>query len=331
MQSHKTIGLGDPKKIAIAMNGHGIGDDISAMPAIAQKISEGYDITVFCKGFSQKCWTSLGCKVCPSVSDKGEEFFKFGAFIGETFEGNWEVINLKNEFGVIYELPQWSVMNSDSGNVFYRNRIHAFAELIETTVPESFSWVDALRPQKKLGEYVLFAPDSASTNRTFVSQKRLYTDLKKRFQVVVFGQHALYHKGKKVALPRFGKKDRLRVAFSKIKTVLANKAIALWNKNIDRDKFLCSTFDEFLAYIYSAKFVVATDNGVMNTARALSVPCIAVFGSTPQIAATQYDKFNKTPREIIKCESSEKGIDISDNIDFILERTTQWQRQHIMA
>lgn len=331
--TYKTIGLGSPKRIAIAMNGHGIGDDISAMPAITQKISEGYEITVFCKSFSRKCWTSLGCKVYPSVNPKNEkeDFFKFGCFIGETFEGNREVFELAKEFGVIYETPQWSVWKKEDSGIFFEDRIQAFADLIETTLPENFSWIDALKPKRIYGEFTLFAPDSASTNRTIINQKKLYSGLKKNSEVVVFGQHAIYHKGKIALMPRHDKKDLLRTAFSKLYTKVANGITNFRNHSIDKNKILCTTFDEFLAYIYTAKFVVTTDNGVMNAARAFGVPCFSMFGSTPNIASDQYDRYVKASSEVVKCEFDKKGIHIEDSLSFILERTNQWQKQHIMA
>ncbi len=331
--TYKTIGLGNPKKIAIAMNGHGIGDDISAMPAIAQKISEGFDITVFCKPFSRKCWTSLGCKVYPSVNPKNEleENVKFGAFIGNNFEGKREVFTLKNEFGVVYETPQWSIWEKENGGVFFEDRIKAFADIIETTLPENFSWVNVLNPQKWNRDFVLFAPDSATTTRTLLSQNRIFRKLKKKFEVVVFGQPALYHRGKKVVLPKRGKESLVRVAISTIVCKTYNGLVNFFNRKLDREKKLCSTFEEFLAYIYSAKLVVSTDNGVMNTARAFGIPCVSIFGSTREIASLQYDKYVKAPRTVVRCDYGEKGIKISDQIEFILERTKQWQKQHIMA
>lgn len=336
-ETYKTIGLGDSKKIAIAMNGHGIGDDISAMPAIAQKISEGFEVTVFCKPFSRKCWTSLGCKVYPSVNpaNDNEPYFKFGAFIGETFEGNREVFSLKNRFGVIYETPQWSIWKREdengqiSGAIFLEDRIKAFAELIETTVPKFFSWEEVLKPYRFTESYTLFAPDSASTNRTLLNQKKIFNSL--TGNIKVFGQKAIYHRGKLVKLPSHGKKSYLKIALSKLYCSVFNRALGLWNKKIDNAKILCNTFDEFLGYVYSAKLVVSTDNGVMNAARAFGVPCISIFGATPEIASSQYEKYNDAPHEVIKCDFSGKGIDISERIDFILERTKQWQKLHIMA
>jgi len=330
----KIIGNGDSKKIAIAFTGHGIGDDISAMPAIAQKISEGFDITVFCKPFTRKIWTSLGCKVYPSVNPKDDEehFYRFKCFIGENFEGQREVFDLRNEFGIIYELDQWSVGYSGVKAAFHSNRIEYFAELIETTPKRDFSWVEVLKPQRVFGdEYILFAPDSASKNRRILQQKKLYKELLKNNKIVMFGQSCLYFFNREIKpMPRHNKKDRIRVAVKKVMRYFRKLSILFKNRNFDKKKILADSFDEFLAYIYSAKLVVGADSGTMNTARALGVPTLCIFGSTPNIAAEQYKDFNASRFDVIKCEFTHEGVDIEDKFNYILEKT-KWQKQDIRA
>lgn len=333
MQTRKIIGYGNPKKIAIAMTSHGIGDDISAMPAIAQKISEGYDITVFCKSFSQKIWRSLGCKVYPSVNpldEDNEHYYRFESFVGENFEGYRETFDLKNEFGIIYELPQWSIEKTEKGHAFHSDRIKYFASLIDTTPMKNFSWIEVLKPQRINSEpYVLFAPDSASKNRILLRQKKLYRELKKNSKVVMFGQSSLYHFHKEVKpMPRHNKKDRVRVGVKKATRFIRQQYILFKNREIDKRKILAKSFDEFLAYIYSAKVVIGADSGTMNTARALGVPCIAVFGTTPEIAASQYNNFNDSYFVVVKCEYSNNGVDIEDKFNHILEKS-KWQKQQI--
>lgn len=325
IDSYKTIGFGDSKKIAIVMTSHGIGDDIAAMPGIKAKREEGYEITVFCKPFTRKVWQSLGCKTYPSIEGIEDDPLVYRlAFIGENFQGEREVIDLKKEFGVIYDLNQWSVWEMDKIDAMYRNRIKLFAELIETTVPE-FSWIDTLKPQRRVdNDYVLYAPDSASKNRGIRNQKRLYKGLKKLFPVKVLGQTRLYHYKVKPLLARHGKKDYLRIAFGNTVSFIANLFIKLNARPIDKDKILCKSFDEFLSYIYSAKLVISADNGIMNTARAFGIPCIGLHGITPAIAADQYKDFNNAPYEVIKCDY-EGDVDISGREHYILERSKQWE------
>jgi len=334
IDTYKVQGSG--KGVAIVMSQHGIGDDISAMPAIKAKRDEGYEVTVFCKPFSRKIWQSLGCKTYPSVEvidGQEESIVSHDAFIGNNFEGEREVFNLKNRFEVIYKLNQWSIWQRRNGsNITWENRIHAFAELIETTVPNSFSWIEYLRPQRiPKDNYILFAPDSASRARCLSSQKKLFRELSKQGTVVMFGQDSMYHKRLPLRLARVGKKDTLRLLLWDAVCYTGNFFIKLWNYRFDKKKILVKTFDEFLSYIYCADFVVATDNGVMNAARAFGKPTLGIFGGTKEIAASQYSEYVNAPYKVIKGEFNGKETDISDRINFILSTTQQWQQQHIMA
>src|SRR4051812_21057736 len=80
----KYVGKGPEKNICILFNGNGIGDAIHAMPAVWQKVQEGYDITVYMHPWASTCFTSLGCDVWKAEhSTLGfipEHINTFGAF-----------------------------------------------------------------------------------------------------------------------------------------------------------------------------------------------------------------------------------------------------------
>lgn len=328
IDTYKVQGYGDEKKIAIVMTMHGIGDDIFAMPAIKAKRDEGFEITVFCKPFSRKVWQSLGCTVHPSVNENDESLVSQNNFIGYDLNEEWKVISLKESFGTIYYMNQWSVWVTKNGSVMNRNRIHLFAELIETKIMGDFSWIEFLKPQFRVSKpYIIFAPDSASKDRGLSSQRKLYKELKKKHTVVVLGQSTLYHNRKKVRLPRFGKKDFLRVNFSRFICGVQNNFLKLFS--LDRKKVLCKTFDNLLAIIYNADFIVSADNGIFNIARAFGKKTVGIFGYSNKIIAEQYDEFINAPYSVVKCEA-DTVVRISDNMNLIIERTKQWE-QHIMA
>jgi ADP-heptose:LPS heptosyltransferase len=150
---------------------------------------------------------------------------------------------------------------------------------------------------------------------------KLYKELKKINEVVMFGQSSLYFFDKECKpMPRHNKKDRVKTSLRKSLRFLRKITILLRNRSLDKNKVITQTFDEFLAYIYSAKKVVACDNGIMNTARALGVPCIPIFGWTPKAYSEQYEEYSKASCEAIKCEYDHEGVDITDRINLILEK-----------
>ncbi len=140
----------------------------------------------------------------------------------------------------------------------------------------------------------------------------------------------MYHHKVLPRKARYGKKDYLRLAYWKTYKLIHDFFIELRFFNLDRKKVFCKTFDELISKIYSAKIVIGTDNGAINIARAFGKDCIEIFGDTDKLTATQFDEFHKAYYEIVRGEPSFDGIECSDNFNFILERTKQWE-QHITA
>src|SRR5690242_7847138 len=61
----KTICNGSENHIALLLGENGIGDDIHAMPAVWQKIQQGYTIDVYSRDFTRECYESVGANFTP--------------------------------------------------------------------------------------------------------------------------------------------------------------------------------------------------------------------------------------------------------------------------
>jgi hypothetical protein len=118
-------GTGPANKILLMLNDNGIGDDVHALPAIAQKIREGFDITVIARKFTRSMFEKLGCKFIEACPEGMPGFLKE---------------NLPR-YGLLYNLPTWCIDHDEetSGNVFL-TRFEQFAKKIGTTLPESFDF-----------------------------------------------------------------------------------------------------------------------------------------------------------------------------------------------
>ncbi|MBL7987662.1 MAG: hypothetical protein JNJ94_06350 [Chlorobi bacterium] len=129
----RTNGHGEPNRIALLLSGHdngnGMGDDIHALPAIAQRAQLGCSIDVFTRKFrlplfNHPAWSNIGVR----------------AFAGEEL-GVGSTPMLQGRYGAIYSLTQWCLIHdaATGGNVVV-DRFDQFASLIDTFAPQRFSF-----------------------------------------------------------------------------------------------------------------------------------------------------------------------------------------------
>jgi hypothetical protein len=121
----KTLGSGNPKKICVLFLENGLGDAICMLPALWQKIQDGFDVTYYGRDFT--FLKKLGIEIH-----------------GEDVSGVLGTIEkLQKEFGVIYGFgKQFSSLRHEgiTGGVVLQTRFEQFAECLETTVPKEFDF-----------------------------------------------------------------------------------------------------------------------------------------------------------------------------------------------
>ncbi len=211
-------------KILLIMEASGLGDHVMAQPAISTLVQR-HEVTVLARKFYAPLFSNV----------RFLQYAQQDAF--PTF---------KARFDKSHWLAQWSVRKT---NV---NRMDFFAGLIETKMPESYSW--QLNPQKIEGEpYILFCPNAVEAWRSMPYPSEL--------------QAALSQKMKVVTLPR------VRVYAS------------------HHDGGFRALF-ELIDLVYNARAVVAVDTGPLHLACAMGIPSIGLYGlSSPKIH-DEYRRYN---------------------------------------
>lgn len=116
-----------------------------ALPAISQMIQDGYDITVNCKEFQRPIYKAIGCKtVC----------------MREPFGLSW-FLEHGNDYGRIISLHAWDVWDLRQFGYNTTGTMQTFAEILDTNLPEEFSWVKTLGVENFLqNDYILFVPNA---------------------------------------------------------------------------------------------------------------------------------------------------------------------------
>ena len=110
---------------------NGLGDDFHAMPAVFQKVRDGFDVVVVGRGFTRECWEAVGA-----------------TFVDKSLVGLGYVDDHLNDFGTIYSARQWCVRHDeDTNGEPVLTRFEQFARFIETDLPAEFSWRDAFNVQ----------------------------------------------------------------------------------------------------------------------------------------------------------------------------------------
>lgn len=163
-QIHKYPGTGPENKVCLLVNVNGLGDDLHSMPAIAQKIADGHEVSIgglddyrANRMFNAKIFTSLGCQLIPCV-EKG--------FIDDNLQ----------HYSAIHSLKMWCLEHDwDTKGDVELTRFDQFARHIETPLPESFSWIDHLRPERptRRRDMIILAMTSSSVRRSYGDQLSL--------------------------------------------------------------------------------------------------------------------------------------------------------------
>jgi ADP-heptose:LPS heptosyltransferase len=175
----KTLGTGSEKSVCLFAIVNGIGDAVHMLPALSQMLSDGYELTVYCRAFHVPIYEAINVQhviACESESEIGI---------------SWAAEN-EHLFGSWYSLHSWGGWYCDSHGHHDTGTMQEFADIVGTTLPESFSWIDTLKPERGLtdGKYILFAPDSAESWRSLSLEQanEFYTALQKQGNVVWLAQ-----------------------------------------------------------------------------------------------------------------------------------------------
>ncbi|HZV13002.1 MAG TPA: glycosyltransferase family 9 protein [Candidatus Kapabacteria bacterium] len=235
-----THGSGPPESVAIACRGTGIGDTVHEMPALWQKKQEGCDITYIAPRNRRLLIESLGIRFMPL----------------DTAGAGWEERN-KGHYGKIYSTFAWCLIPHIAPYTPAKIRFAQFADCIETTLPERFSW-DCLRSaqEKITPSEILFAPFSYNNLRMLNRWHSIARELQTIAPVTVIGTDKRF-------VEKFG-------------IVRARNT------------------RELIGYVERAKLVLAVDNGVLALALALRKPTIGIFGPTdPALVFHQFGKYHE--------------------------------------
>lgn len=150
----KTVGSGDAKKICILFQENGLGDAICFLPVLWQKISEGYEVTLYGNYFP--------------IYDKLKLTFIDGK---DTIEVHGTIDKLQKEFGAIYSfgLRASSIEHEQKTNgIVIQTRFEQFAECLETTVPKEFDFLqffDLRKTEEK--KKIIVSPYSTTRSRKY--------------------------------------------------------------------------------------------------------------------------------------------------------------------
>lgn len=219
----------------------GLGDDITALPVIAE-LAKTKDVTVYT--VHPGLWQSLnvhvigvtvtGVEAGPNVIAK-----EFRCDTGEYLDMYWEGNNLP-KYETIYKLGAWGVWEDNAIGGSHRPRFEQLAELLDVSVPESFDYVAALKPNVTSDSYILMNVESRELMRSLTDTQALEL------------YELLSEDSRVVWLSETSGDPRVR----------------------------CNTAQELIDLVYNAKHVVGIDNGVMHLACAFKKPVTIAGGMT---------------------------------------------------
>ena len=170
---HVTQGVGDPKKVALLMWENGVGDDVASMPGVAQKIADGYRVTIYTTAFRapmwrSSYWRSLGLDV---RTYSGEQFGM--------------VARLQRDFGEIFALSQWCLYHDEEvSGASRKDRVTQFADAIGVVLDlrSRFDYRTALCPPSAPGyghwAYILVALTASNERRDYPHRYELLSALR---------------------------------------------------------------------------------------------------------------------------------------------------------
>jgi hypothetical protein len=170
---HVTQGVGDPKKVALLMWENGIGDDVASMPGIAQKIADGYKVTIYTAPFRVPMWRSRYWQTA------GLDVRAYGC------EQFGMVARLRQEFGEIFALSQWCLYHDEeTSGASQKDRVTQFADAIGVVldVRSLFDYRKALclpsAPSYGHWAYVLVALTASNERRDYPHRYELLSALR---------------------------------------------------------------------------------------------------------------------------------------------------------
>ncbi len=150
-------------KILLLMECCGLGDHISALPAISMLAKE-HQVTVLARSYYA-------------------ELFRDVTFISAA--GQDALLKAHNDKS--HWLAEWSSIEENRLGYCPATRQEQFAEIVRVSLPESFSYVDYLAPRKIESEpYIVFSGNAVETFRSLPAQKEaeLYGALSEKHSVI---------------------------------------------------------------------------------------------------------------------------------------------------
>lgn len=266
---------GPPNKVLIAAATNvGIGDAIHAMPAVWQMIADDYDVTVNCMSFTAPLWHSIGAKTTHDTQGLG-----------------WE----PQGFGALYQPHLW---NHDA-RYNTMDRFDAFAEEIGVCVPDSFSWIDVLKPNAVEGEpYILFAPEATSLRRAIPRQRAIYNRLAKTGKVIWLTQGSRFP-----SVQEYRRVESISPGFMQYKLGIASEKelLAKIQAEDTEGKTQCQDIRQLLDLVFNASRVVASESGVAAIAAAFAKPLTVYYGATGhEHTIGQFKRFHAFEYEAIE-------------------------------
>lgn len=134
----------------------GLGTCPHALPVIAQMIEDGYAIEINCREFQAPIFRALGITVTTHS--------KLGPA--------WVEMN-KHRFSRIVSLTGWEIWHCADYGFHAVGTMQQFSQILDAPLPESFSWVDALKPNRleflEKRPYILFNPNASEKWRSLPS------------------------------------------------------------------------------------------------------------------------------------------------------------------
>lgn len=175
-------GNGPKGTVCLIMVACGIGDDLSALPAVSVLASD-HDVTVYVREFHRELWSALPVHVVTVAPDRTQ------CDNGELLDMAWDAMACK-KFERIYKLSNWAGWEDDERGSTDAARFDQFANIIGVAAPNTFSFHSVLKPLPLPGDsYTVIAGESAEHWRSLGEEQSesLYAELSQHGHVVRVG------------------------------------------------------------------------------------------------------------------------------------------------
>lgn len=247
-----TRGYGPKRSVCIWLADNGLGDHIHSMPAVYQKVRHGYDVTVMVNEWYRGCFEPLGA----TVEHVDQDEVRMG----------WTDRN-RHRFDFMYSVKQWCFGTTPLEGPLL-TRFEQFAQSIDGSLPETFSWIQHLTPvdlYKNAPESlrpIVLAPYAESLHRSYMWAHTLKQRMAEHLDAPI-------------------------VQLGPVK----------WRDYVP-------TFQDLVNVIYSSRLVVTVDTGALALALAMKKPVVAVFGPTDERTyALQFSKYHPILLRRLRAES----------------------------